>query len=219
MNKIALFTTLVFIGTGLGACQSDADKVAQADNNYAAKLTDAESQNEKAVQEQIRQYVEDTPDLYRVSWKICGDWNAPYNNGTRCNETKLPRTKGYFEPVYVWGANGIQFVKKQHFVRGFWNTGLFVKSRGCLILGKPREEGLYNVKNFMLDKAGTAPTPENVTIEAISKQEKRTIVEQAFRDAEVENYALSNFGVSATTGLIPTGKNCLNLEEWKKTQS
>lgn len=219
MNKIAFFTALVLMGTGLGACQSDEGRVAQAENDYAAKLTDAESQKEKAVQEQIRQYVEDTPDLYRVNWKICGDWNAPYNNGTRCNETKIPRTKGYFEPVYVWGVNGVQFVNKQDFVDNFWTTGLFVKSRGCLNLGKPQEEGLYNVKNFMLKKTGTIPTAENVRVEVLSKQDKQKVVEQVFKDAEVENYALTNFGVSATTGLIPTGKTCLTLEEWKKTQS
>ncbi|MBD2681916.1 MULTISPECIES: hypothetical protein [Nostoc] len=217
-NKITLFTVLALIGTVLGACQSDGDKVAQTDNNYPAKLTDVQTLKDKEVQEQIRQYVEETPDLYRISWKVCGDWNAPYKDGTRCNETRIPRTKGYFEPVYVWGANGVQFVNKQDFVRNFWTTGLFVQSTGCLILGKPREESLYNVKNFMLQKTSTTPTAENVKVEVLSKQEKQTVVEQAFKDAEVENYALTNFGVSATTGMIPTGKSCLNFEEWKKTQ-
>lgn len=74
--KISLFTALVLIGTVLGACQSDGDKVAQTDNNYPAKLTDVQTQKDKEVQEQIRQYVEETPDLYKISWKVCGDWNA-----------------------------------------------------------------------------------------------------------------------------------------------
>ncbi|MCC5616743.1 hypothetical protein LC605_17015 [Nostoc sp. CHAB 5836] len=221
MSKRKIFTALVSITVGLclGACQSDAPNVAQAENDYGTKLTDVQSQKDKEVQEQIRQYVEETPNLYRITWKVCGDWNAPYKNGTRCNETKIPRSKGYFEPVYVWGANRVQFVNKQDFVRNFWATGLFVKSRGCLNLGKPRQEGLYNVKNFMLKKTGTTPTPENVKVEVLSKEEKQKVVEQAFKDAEVENYALTNFGVSATTGLIPTGKTCLTVDEWKKTQS
>lgn len=221
MSKRKIFTALVSIGVGLclGACQSDADKVAHAENDYGAKLTDVQSQKDKEVQEQIRQYVEETPNLYRITWKVCGDWNAPYKNGTRCNETKIPRTKGYFEPVYVWGANRVQFVNKQDFVSNFWTTGLFMKSRGCLNLGKPREEGLYNVKNFMLKKTGTTPTPENVKVEVLSKEEKQKVVKEAFKNAEVENYALTNFGVSATTGLIPTGKTCLTVDEWKKTQS
>lgn len=218
MNKIALFTALVLMGTALGACQSDEGRVAQAENDYAAKLTDSESQKEKAVQEQIRQYVEDTPDLYRISWKICGDWNAPYNNGTRCNETRVPTTKGYFEPAYVWSANQAQFVNKQNFVRDAWTTGLFVKSRGCLNIGKPREESFYNVKNFMIEKTAPTPSLENVKVEVVSKQEKQKVVEQAFKDAEIENYALTNFGISTATGSIPTGKTCLTIDEWKKTQ-
>lgn len=223
MKKIALFTTVILISTGLGACQSDADKAAQAQRDlraaYAAKLDEEQTQKENAVKEQIRQYVEDTPNLYRISWKVCGDYRSRLRNGVRCSETRIPKTDGYVEPVYVWAANGVQFVNKQHFVDNAWTTGLFVKSNGCLNLGKPREEGLYNVKNFMIEKTGTTPTPQNVKVEVLSRQEKQQVVEQAFKDAEVENYAITNFGVSATTGLIPTGKNCLTLEEWKKTQS
>ncbi|BAY42059.1 hypothetical protein NIES2111_64550 (plasmid) [Nostoc sp. NIES-2111] len=218
MNKIALFTALALIGTTLGACQSDEGKVAQAENDYAAKLTDAESPKEKAVQEQIRKYVEDTPDLYRISWKICGDYRSRLRNGIRCSETKIPKDKGYVDPVYVWAANGVQFVNKQHFVDSYWTTGLFVKSRGCLNSGKPEKEQFYNVKNFTRDKTSAIPTAADVKIEALSKQDKQTVVEQAFKDAEVENYALTNYGVSATTGLIPTAKDCLILEEWKTTQ-
>lgn len=98
-------------------------------------------------------------------------------------------------------------------------TGLFVKSKGCLNSGKPEQEQFYNIKNFTRDKTNAVPTAANVKIEALSKQEKQTVVELAFKDAEVENYALTNFGVSATTALIPTGKTCLTVDEWKKTQS
>ncbi|MBD2517027.1 hypothetical protein H6G93_18790 [Nostoc sp. FACHB-973] len=225
MNKRKIFTALVSIGVGLclGACQSERDKVAQAENDlkqaYAAASDDEQSQKDKEVQEQIRQYVEETPNLYRITWKVCGDYRSRKRDGVRCSETKIPKTKGYVDPVYVWAANGVQFVNKQHFVNSYWATGLFVKSKGCLNSGKPEQEQFYNVKNFTRDKTNAVPTAANVKIEALSKQEKQTVVELAFKDAEVENYALTNFGVSATTGLIPTGKTCLTLEEWKKTQS
>ncbi|MBN3924207.1 hypothetical protein [Nostoc sp. NMS4] len=221
MSKRKIFTALVSIGVGLclGACQSDADNLAQAENDYGAKLTDVQSQKDKEVQEQIRQYVEETPNLYRITWKVCGDYRSRLRDGVRCSETKIPKTKGYVDPVYVWAANGVQFVNKQHFVNSYWATGLFVKSKGCLNSGKPEQEQFYNVKNFTRDKTNAVPTAANVKVEALSKQEKQTVVELAFKDAEVENYALTNFGVSATTALIPTGKTCLTLEEWKKTQS
>lgn len=221
MSKRKIFTALVSIGVGLclGACQSDADNLAQAENDYGAKLTNVQSQKDKEVQEQIRQYVEETPNLYRITWKVCGDYRSRKRDGVRCSETKIPKTKGYVDPVYVWAANGVQFVNKQHFVNSYWTTGLFVKSKGCLNSGKPEQEQFYNVKNFTRDKTNPVPTAANVKIEALSKQSKQTVVELAFKDAEVENYALTNFGVSATTGLIPTGKTCLTLEEWKKTQS
>ncbi|MCL6755217.1 hypothetical protein KBT16_31290 [Nostoc sp. CCCryo 231-06] len=66
MSKRKIFTALVSIGVAicLGACQSEGDKVAQAENDYRAKLTDVQSQKDKEVQEQIRQYVEETPNLY-----------------------------------------------------------------------------------------------------------------------------------------------------------
>lgn len=221
MSRRKIFTALVSIGVGLclGACQSEGDKVAQAENDYGAKLTDVQSQKDKEVQEQIRQYVEETPNLYRVTWKVCGDYRSRLRDGVRCSETKIPKTKGYVDPVYVWAANGVQFINKQHFVNSYWATGLFVKSKGCLNSGKPEQEQFYNVKNFTRDKTNTVPTAANVKVEALSKQEKQTVVELAFKDAEVENYALKNFGVSATTGLIPTGKTCLTVDEWKKTQS
>lgn len=221
MSKRKIFTTLVSIGVALclGACQSEGDKVAQAENDYRAKLTDVQSQKDKEVQEQIRQYVEETPNLYRITWKVCGDYRSRLRDGVRCSETKIPKTKGYVDPVYVWAANGVQFVNKQHFVNSYWATGLFVKSKGCLNSGKPEQEQFYNVKNFTRDKTNAVPTAANVKIEALSKQEKQTVVELAFKDAEVENYALKNFGVSATTALIPTGKTCLTVDEWKKTQS
>ncbi|MBD2505538.1 hypothetical protein [Anabaena azotica] len=220
MNKIALFTALALIGSLLGACQSDADRLAQAQRDlraaYAASLEEEQAQKEKAVKEQIRKYVEDTPDLYRISWNVCGDYSGRLHNGVRCSITKIPKEKGYVDPVYVWAANEKQFINKKGFIRGFLLSGLFVKSRGCLNVGKPREEQLYHVKDFMIKKGDATPSLENVKIEVLSRAEKQEVVEQAFRDAEVENYALTNFGVSATTGMIPTGqKSCLTPEEWK----
>jgi hypothetical protein len=205
-RTIGSLMAVAVIALGLLSCQSEEEKAAQARKEareaYVAKLASEQSEKEKAIQEQIRQYVEDTPDLYRISWKICGDWNAPYNGGIRCNETKTPRTRGYFEPAYVWGASGVEFVNKQNFVDNFWTTGLFIKSQGCLNSGKPKQYGLYHVKDYMRKKEAVPPSPTDVKIERLS----------------TENYTLTNFGVSATTGLIPTGKNCLILEEWKQRQ-
>jgi hypothetical protein len=118
----------------------------------------------------------------------------------------------------VWAANGVQFVNKQHFAANFHNTGLFVKFGECLKSGKPKEEKFYHVKDFMLEKGKAAPSPINVKMEVLSKQEKQEIVQQAFNEAKTEISALNNYGVSATTGLIPTGKSCLKIEEWKTTQ-
>ncbi|WP_180277586.1 hypothetical protein [Nostoc sp. 'Peltigera malacea cyanobiont' DB3992] len=70
---------------------------------------------------------------------------------------------------------------------------MFVKSKGCLNSGKPEQEQFYNVKNFTRDKTNPVPTAANVKIEALSKQEKQTVVELAFKDAEAENYALKKF--------------------------
>ncbi|WP_225912907.1 hypothetical protein [Nostoc flagelliforme] len=87
---------------------------------------------------------------------------------------------------------------------------MFVKSKGCLNSGKPEQEQFYNVKNFTRDKTNPVPTAANVKIEPLSKQSKQTAVELAFKDAETENYALKNFGVSATTFLNTHWKNLLN---------
>ncbi|RCJ18629.1 hypothetical protein A6770_32800 [Nostoc minutum NIES-26] len=218
----SLVFAVALLSLGLVSCQPSEDRVAQAEEKlkeaHTARTAVDQNNKESETDKQIREYVENTPDLYRISWKVCGDYNAPYNNGTRCNETRSPRTKGYFEPAYMWAANKAQFVNKQHFAANFHNTGLFVKSRGCLKSGKPKEEEFYHVRDFMLEKGKATPSPTDVKIEVLSKQEKQQIVQQAFNDAETEISALNNYGVSATTGLIPTGKSCLTVEEWKTTQ-
>jgi hypothetical protein len=44
----------------------------------------------------------------------------------------------------------------------------------------------------MLKKEAAPPSVNDVKIERLSKEEKRAMVEQAFKDAELENYTLTN---------------------------
>ncbi|BCL40162.1 hypothetical protein NSMS1_66090 (plasmid) [Nostoc sp. MS1] len=219
MNKIALLTSLALIGLGLGACQSDANKVAQAENElkqaYAATTTNVQNPEDKQVQE----YLESTPALYRVSWKVCGDdklsvkLKLKINKG--CNETRNEPTEGYTSPAYVWAdAKEIKFVNKRHFVDNLQYTGLFVKSRGCLNLGTPQQEKFYKVEEFTLKK-GNDPLPSNVKLELVSQQEKKQVLKEAIAQAKLENNSLTNFGVSSN-GLIPIGKACPTIEEWQE---
>ncbi|MEJ6487439.1 hypothetical protein N0Y54_40370 [Nostoc punctiforme UO1] len=220
MSKRKIFAALVSIGVGLclGACQSERDKVAQAENElkqaYAA-TSDEQSPKEKQVQE----YVNSTPDLHRVSWKVCGDgklsvtMNEDLNKG--CNETKNEPAKGFFQPAYVWGpVKEVKFVNKPDLSPSLQITGLFVKSRGCVSLGKPGEENFYRVSEFTLKKAN-ANLPKDSKTEVITKQEKQKILSAVIGDAESELTSLRNFGVSSN-GLLPTGSTCPTLDKWKK---
>jgi hypothetical protein len=218
MNKVGLFASLTLIGLGLWACQSDTDKVAHAENElrqaYAA-TTNEQSPRDKQVQE----YVEGTPDLHRVSWKVCGDgklnvtMNEEINKG--CNETRNKPAKGFFQPAYVWGpVKEVKFVNKPDLSPSLQITGLFVKSRGCVSLGKPGEENFYRVSEFTLKKAN-ANLPKDAKTEVITKQEKQEILSAVIGNAESELTSLRNFGVSSN-GLLPTGSTCPTLDEWKK---
>ncbi|MCC5623375.1 hypothetical protein LC574_19525, partial [Nostoc sp. CHAB 5715] len=90
------------------------------------------------------------------------------------------------------------------------------KARGCLVSGTPKEQQLYVVREFLLKK-GSNPQPTDVKIEVVSKQEKEKILRNAVANAEVENATLTNFGVSSN-GLIPNGKACKTIDEWKNEQ-
>ncbi|BAB78308.1 hypothetical protein ACN23B_28085 (plasmid) [Anabaena sp. FACHB-709] len=218
MNKVGLFASLTLIGLGLGACQSDADKVAQVENElrqaYAA-TTNEQSPKDKQVQE----YVEGTPDLHRVSWKVCGDgklsvtMNEEINKG--CNETRNEPAKGFFQPAYVWGpVKEVKFVNKPDLSPSLQITGLFVKSRGCVSLGQPGAENFYRVSEFTLKKA-SANLPKDAKTEVIPKQEKQEILSAVIGNAESELTSIRNFGVSSN-GLLPTGSTCPTLGEWEK---
>ncbi|WP_414756328.1 hypothetical protein [Anabaena sp. CCY 9910] len=217
MNKVGLFTSLALIGLGLGACLSDADKVAQAENElrqaYAA-TTNEQSPRDK----QVEEYVGSTPDLHRVSWKVCGDgklsvtMNEKINQG--CNETRNEPAKGFFQPAYVWGpVKEVRFVNKRHFTPSLQIVGLFAKSRGCVSLGEPGAENFYRVAEFSLEK--NANLPKEARTEVITKQEKQEILSAVIGNAESELTSIRNFGVSSN-GLLPTGSTCPTLGEWEK---
>ncbi|MBH8573543.1 hypothetical protein I8752_11045 [Nostocaceae cyanobacterium CENA369] len=219
MSKRKIFTALISIGVGLwlGACQSGDDKVSQTQKDsplaYAA-TSDEQSPKDK----QLQEYVESTPDLHRISWKVCGDgklsvtMNEQINKG--CNETRNEPAKGFFQPAYVWGpVEEIKFVNKRHFTPSLQIVGLFVKSRGCVSLGQPGEENFYRVAEFTLEK--NANLPKDARSELITKEQKKQILNATIKDADLELTSLKNFGVSSN-GLIPTGPTCPTIEQWHK---
>ncbi|MHC5854403.1 hypothetical protein [Nostoc sp.] len=219
MSKRKIFAALVSIGVGLclGACQSNADKVAQAENELKQAYA-AASDEQSPKQKQVQEYVNSTPDLHRVSWKVCGDgklsvtMNEDLNKG--CNETKNEPAKGFFQPAYVWGpVKEVKFVNKRHFTPSLQIAGLFVKSRGCVSLGQPGEENFYRVAEFTQEK--NANSPKDARSELITKEEKQKILSAVIGNAESELTSLRNFGVSSN-GLLPTGSTCPTLDKWKK---
>jgi len=219
MSKRKIFTALVSIVVGLwlGACQSDEDKVSQAQKDSPhvyAPTSDEQSPEDK----QLQEYVESTPDLHRVSWKVCGDgklsvtMNEQINKG--CNETRNQPAKGFFQPAYVWGpVKEVKFVNKRHFTPSLEIVGLFVKSKGCVRNGQPGEENFYRVAEFTLSK--NANLPKDANNELITKEEKKEILNAVIKDADLELTSLKTFGVSSN-GLIPTGPTCPTIEQWHK---
>jgi len=179
----------------------------------------------KAQEAELKKWVDNTPDLYRVNWKVCNDgaiiFSSDINKG--CNETRNPPTKGFKEPAIVWGpvVEAKFFSKPDHLATGYIRTALFVKSQGCLIKGNPQKvEQFYKVADFWL-KRGDNPQPStDVKIEKISAQEKPTVLKQALVNAQTENYSLKTFGTS-TNGLIPTTSQepCMTYDQWRNTPS
>lgn len=227
---VSVVSVLTLLSMGLTSCQSPEDKAAQAQQKLAQAQKEAYAA-QKVVDEKngsaqktetdklVREYVENTPDLYRISWKVCGDkrlnvtLRSEINN--ECSETRNEPTKGYSSPAYVWGpAQEIQFINKPHFAMSLQKTGLFVKSRGCVNLGKPQKQDFYKVEEFSLDK-GSNIAATNAKIELVTKQEKEDVLASAVKNAKLDIYSLNKFGV-ASDGLIPTGQTCLTVEEWKK---
>ena len=206
LNKSQIYALALLLSLGVSSCQSPEQKAANA-----RKAVEAERE------QKFKQFVETTPDLYKVTWKLCGDASLNLNRKINfsCNETRDIPTQGFQAPIYVWGPAGeIKFITKPSFADVSLDSTLFVKARGCLVSGTAKQEQLYVVKEFLLKK-GSNPQSKDVKIEIVSKQEKENMLRGAVANAQLENASLTNFGVSSN-GLIPTGKACQSFDEWKK---
>ncbi|MCC5618618.1 hypothetical protein LC605_26720 [Nostoc sp. CHAB 5836] len=205
LTKSPTYVLTLLLSMGLSSCVSPEQKAANAQKALLSEL-----------EQKFKRFVESTPDLYKVSWKVCGDASLNLNRKINfgCDETRDIPTKGFQEPIFVWGPAGeIKFINKPSFADVSFLSTLFVKSRGCLLSGTPKEQQLYVVREFLLKK-GSTPQPTDVKIEVVPKQEKEKILRNAVANAERENASLTNFGVSSN-GLIPTGKTCPTIDEWK----
>lgn len=206
LNKNQIYVLTLLLSLGVSSCQSPEQKAA-----YAQKAVEAERE------QKFKQFVESTPDLYKVTWKLCVnagvDLNRKINLG--CDEARDIPTQGFQTPIYVWGPAGeIKFITKPSFNDVSLDSTLFVKARGCLASGTAKQEQLYVVREFLLKK-GSNPQPKDVKIEIVPKQEKEKILRDAVANAQIENATLTNFGVSSN-GLIPTEKACQSFDEWNK---
>ncbi|QLE45682.1 hypothetical protein FD723_36150 (plasmid) [Nostoc sp. C052] len=211
-SRIAI-TLALLVGGGIISCQSKTPE--QIAHETELELIAAK---EKAEADEVKKFVDSTPDLYRVNWKVCSDgFLDRYNNG--CNESRDVRTKGFSEAVLAWGpVQEVKFVTKRHFSPNMQSVGLFVKSKGCLLLGKPEAgDQFYKIHEFSLTKGSALPNPDSAKIDKLSLEDKTKAIRVAINNAEDEIASLNNFGVSSS-GFIPTTAKqpCLTLEKWKK---
>ncbi|MCC5668932.1 hypothetical protein LC653_35025 [Nostoc sp. CHAB 5784] len=211
-SKIAISLALLVSG-GIISCQSKTPE--QIAHETELELIAAK---QKAEASAVKEFVDSTPDLYKVNWKVCSDgFLERYNNG--CNESRDVRSIGFSEAVLVWGpVQEVKFVTKPHFSFNMQNVGLFVKSKGCLLLGKPEGgEQFYKIHEFSLKKGSTLPNPDSTKIDKLSPEDKVQAIRAAIDNAETEIASLNNFGVSSTVFMPNTAKQpCLTLEKWKK---
>ncbi|MBD2303266.1 hypothetical protein H6G80_30125 [Nostoc sp. FACHB-87] len=207
-TKYLLMTTIMLSTMFLSACQSPEEKAAAARQK---QLEAAKAEEEK----QIKSLVDSTPDLYRVFWKVCGDGKVnlkrSINNG--CDEARYPTLEGYNEPLYMWGTVGDVRVEEVPnpilHSRSWIDFSVFIKSRGCLTSGTPKNEQLYLVREFSV-KPNNPVTSSNIRVEKLSKEEKESkIREQAGNVALLRPYT--------DYGLLP-GIDCPSYDEWKKTK-
>lgn len=203
-KRIALLLIICF---GLLSCQSPEEKAAEA----RRKVREAAIAEEE---KQIKTLVDTTPDLYRVFWKVCGDktinLNRDINGG--CDESRHPTTKGFREPMLMWGK--VSQIKIEEDTR-FRTTGIsypvvFIKSRGCLIEGAPKEENFYKLRDFSVDENNVV-TADNIRFERLSKQEKESQIRQqvAILDA---TRGIPNFGIMGV-------RVCESFDDWKNSNS
>jgi hypothetical protein len=211
ISQIAI-TLALLIGGGIISCQSKTPE--QIAHETELELIAAK---EKAEADEVKKFVDSTPDLYRVNWKVCSD-GFPGRNHSGCEESRDVRTKGFSEAVLVWGpVQEVKFVSKPNFAFSMQNVGLFVKSKGCLLLGKPEGgDQFYKINEFSLRQGSALPKPDSAKIDKLSPEDKTKAIRVAINNAEDEIASLNNFGVSSS-GFIPTTalQPCLTLEKWK----
>lgn len=211
-SQIAISLALLLSG-GIISCHSKTPE--QIGHEIELELIAAK---EKAEAAEVKKFVDSTPDLYRVNWKVCSDGFLDQDNNG-CKESRDVRSIGFPEAVLVWGTvQEVKFVSKRHFSHNMQSVGLFVKSKGCLLLGKPEAgEQFYKIHEFSLKKGSTLPNPDSAKIDKLSPEDKVKAIRAAIDNAETEIASLNNFGVSST-GFIPTTAKqpCLTLEKWKK---
>ncbi len=210
-SQIAI-TLALLVGGGIISCQSKTPE-------QIAKETELEliAAKQKAEAAEIKNFVDTTPDLYRVNWKVCSDgFLVQDNNG--CKESRDVASKGFPEAVLVWGpVQEVKFVTKRHFSPNMQSVGLFVKSKGCLLLGKPEGgDHFYKIHQFSLTKGSALPNPDSAKIDKLSSEDKTKAIRVATNNAEDEIASLNNFGVSSS-GFMPSTamQPCLTLEKWK----
>lgn len=211
-SQIAI-TLALFVGGGIISCQSKTPE-------QIAQETELEliAAKQKAEAAEIKKFVDTTPDLYRVNWKVCSEGFLDRDNNG-CKESLDVRAKGFPEAVLVWGpVQEVKFVTKRNFSPNMQSVGLFVKSKGCLKLGKPEGGGqFYKIHEFSLTKGSALPNPDSAKIDKLSPEDKTKAIRVATDNAEDEIASLNNFGVSSS-GFIPNAAKqpCLTLEKWKK---
>ncbi|MBW4617205.1 MAG: hypothetical protein KME21_29020 [Desmonostoc vinosum HA7617-LM4] len=157
----------------------------------------AEAQSKKRIDEIVR----NTPALYKVSWEVCGTTIASF--------TRKLRNQCQKGSKFVWGPAGeYEIVRTNNYTTGI-DIHLFVKSRGCLILGNPTAVGFYKMKGFYLgrrDEEATLPKPTaNVKVEQLSTQQKR----QAIADFITKPAEVSIQGIASEF-------DCQSKESWQK---
>ncbi|QFS52614.1 hypothetical protein [Nostoc sphaeroides] len=211
-SQIAISLALLFSG-GIISCQSKTPE-------QIARVTELEliAAKQKAEATEIKEFVDSTPDLYKVNWKVCSDGFLDQDNNG-CKESRDVRSIGFSEAVLVWGpVEEVKFFTKPNFSPNLQSVGLFAKSKGCLLLGKPDGgDQFYEIHQFTLKKGATLPNPSSTKIDQLSPQDKVQAIRAAIDNAENEIASLNNFGVSSTGFMPNTAKQpCLTLEKWKK---
>lgn len=210
-SQIAI-TLALFVGGGIISCQSKTPEQIALE-----KEQELIAAKEKAEVAEVKKFVDTTPDLYRVNWKVCSEGFLDRDNNG-CKESRDVRAKGFPEAVLVWGpVQEVKFVTKRNFSPNMQSVGLFVKSKGCLKLGKPEGgDQFYKIHEFSLTKGSALPNPDSAKIDKLSPEYKTKAIRVAINNAENEIASLNNFGVSST-GFMPSAalQPCLTLEKWK----